>query len=316
MAEGLGGRADLPYARPRARRRAVEPLVPAGNAPVPVGDAAHGARPELLDGRRAHALPPPERLERAAPDGLGLLRPPRGERRDPRGRPSARDRRAQHPRHPPPDEADRLGDRLAAGGRRARARLLPVDAVAVHPLLRARARLPQGGAGELVPVRPDGRRQRVRDRRALRALRDAGRAAQPRAVVLQDHRVRRRAAALRPARGRLVARAHDHDPAQLDRQERGRRDPLPRRGARHRHPRLHDAARHALRRHVLRARARASAGRADRERGGRRVRQADGAEEDRGARGGRGQDRRVHRPPRDQPGERRAASRSGSPTTC
>ena len=67
-------------------------------------------------------------------------------------------------------------------------------------------------------------------------------------------------------RGRRVARAHDHDPAQLDRAERGRRDPLPRRGARHRHPRLHDAARHALRRDLLRARARAPAGRADRAR--------------------------------------------------
>ena len=36
----------------------------------------------------------------------------------------------------------------------------------------------------------------------------------------------------------------------------------------------------------------------------------------RGARGGRGEDRRLHRLLRDKPGDRRAASRSGSPTTC
>ena len=77
--------------------------------------------------------------------------------------------------------------------------VLPVDAVAVPALLRARARLPQGGAGELVPERPDRGRQRVRDRRALRALRRAGRGPQPRAVVHQDHRLRRRAAPLRRA---------------------------------------------------------------------------------------------------------------------
>ena len=121
----------------------------------------------------------------------------------------------------------------------------------------------KAGAGQLVPVRPDRDRERVRGRRPLRPLRQPGRAPQPRAVVLQDHRLRRRAA---PLRGRArLARAHDDDPAQLDRPERGRRDPLPRRGARHRHPRLHDAAGHAVRRDLLRARARAPARRADRD---------------------------------------------------
>ena len=201
-------------------------------------------------------------LDRPAADGLGLVRPARRERRDPRGRPPARDRRAQHRRDPRADEAARLGDRLGPRGRRARAGLLPLDAVAVPALLRARARLPQGGAGELVPARPDRGRERVRDRRPLRALRHAGRAAEPRAVVLQDHRLRRRAA---PLRGRRLARAHDDDPAQLDRPERGRRDPLPRRGARPRHPGLHHAARHAVRRDLLRARARAPARRAVRD---------------------------------------------------
>ena len=236
MAAGLGGRADLPHSRPGSRRRAAEPLVPAGDAPVPVRDAAHGARPQLHDGRRPHALPSPTRVDRAAADGLGLVRPARGERGHPGGWPSPRDRRAQHRRDPRADEATRLGDRLGPRGRRPRAGLLPLDAVAVHPVLRARARVPQGGAGELVPARPDGGGERVRDRRPLRALRYAGRAAEPRAVVLQDHRVRRRAA---PLRGSRLARAHDDDPAQLDRAERGCRDPLSRRGARRRHPGLH-----------------------------------------------------------------------------
>ena len=66
-----------------------------------------------------------------------------------------------------------------------RSRLLPVDAVAVPALLRARPRLPQGGSGQLVPARPDRGRERVRDRRALRALRHAGRAAEHDPVVLQ-----------------------------------------------------------------------------------------------------------------------------------
>ena len=59
-----------------------------------------------------------------------------------------------------------------------------------------------------------------------------------------------------------LARARADDAAQLDRPLRGRRGDLPRRGARRGRPRLHDAARHALRRDVLRARARASARRA------------------------------------------------------
>ncbi len=48
--------------------------------------------------------------------------------------------------------------------------------------VRGGARLPQGGAGQVVPARPDGARQRAGDRRPLRALRRRGRVAQPRAV--------------------------------------------------------------------------------------------------------------------------------------
>ena len=58
-------------------------------------------------------------------------------------------------------------------------------------------------------------------------------------MVLQDDRVRRRAARVDPRR--RLARADEGDPAELDRPLRGRRGPLPRRGARRRRRRLHDA---------------------------------------------------------------------------
>ena len=67
----------------------------------------------------------------------------------------------------------------------------------------------------------------------------------------------------RPRRDRL-ARARDDHAAQLDRPLRGGRGELPLRGARRRLRRLHDPARHALRRDLLRAGPRASARRAPR----------------------------------------------------
>ena len=96
---------------------------------------------------------------------------------------------------------------------------------------------------------------------ALRALRRRGRGQDARAVVLQDHRLRR-AAAGRHGDARGLARARADDAAQLDR-------PLARAPRccsasatwTSRLPGLHDAARHAVRRDVLRAGARAPAGR-------------------------------------------------------
>ena len=75
-----------------------------------------------------------------------------------------------------------------------RSRLLPLDAMALPSLLRTRTRLSQGGTGQLVPGRPDGARERAGDRRPLRALRRRGRGQDPDPVVLQDHRLRGRAA--------------------------------------------------------------------------------------------------------------------------
>ena len=56
-----------------------------------------------------------------------------------------------------------------------RARVLPLDPVALPAVLRARPGLPPGGRGQLVPERPDGAGQRAGRRRPLRALRRRGR---------------------------------------------------------------------------------------------------------------------------------------------
>ena len=108
-----------------------------------------------------------------------------------------------------------------------------------------------------------------------------------------------------------MARARADDAAQLDRPLRGRRGRLPRRRARRGHARLHDAARHAVRRDVLRARARAPAGRRARRADPSTSRPCSSYVAPRGGPlGGRargeGEGRRLHRPLRREPGQRRA----------
>ena len=180
-----------------------------------------------------------------------------------------------------------------------------------------------GGAGRLVPEgrRPCSPTSRSIDGRCERCG-TLGRAARPRAVVLPDHRLRR-PAARRLRRCSSLARARDHDAAQLDRPLRGRRGRLPLRGARARLPRLHHPPRHAVRRDVLRAGARApgrrAAGRRHRARGGgaRRTstRAARESTEDRARRGAR-EDRRAARAARSSTRSTASGSRSSSPTTC
>ena len=205
-----------------------EALLPARDAPVPVGDAAHGARPQLHDGRRPHALPPPQRLARAAPDGLRLVRPARRERRDPRGRPPARDHRAEH-------RARSAARCSASAGRSTGTARSPRTSPTYYrwtqwlflKLLRGRARLPQGGAGQLVPERPDRARERAGDRRPLRALRRRGRARGTWSSGSSGSPRTPTSCSTTSTAARL-ARADEDDPAQLDRPLRGRGDPLPR----------------------------------------------------------------------------------------
>ncbi len=229
----------------------------ARDAALSLGRAAHRAPQELLDGRRARPLPPSPRHAGAASDGLRRVRAAGGEPRD-------QDRRAPGGLHgqvdrgvPPPVPLLGRVDRLAPRVRNPRAAVLPLDAVDLPEAVRARARVPQARAGEVVPARPDRARQRAGDRRRVRAVRHAGRREDARAVVPEDHRLRG-PAARRLQAARVVAAARDHDAAQLDRPLRGRggRLPLPRPADRL--PGLHDAPGHAVRRDVLRARARAS----------------------------------------------------------
>ena len=99
-------------------------------------------------------------------------------------------------------QADGHVVRLVAHGADVRPRVLPVDAVAVPALLRARAGLPEERAGQLVPPRPDGAGERAGDRRSVRAMRHDGGASRPDPVVLQDHRLRAAAAGRHGRRSR------------------------------------------------------------------------------------------------------------------
>ena len=199
----------------------------------------------------------PPRVHGAAADGVRLVRPARRERRDQGRRSPARDHRAEHGGDPQPDAPHGLGDRLGPRGLGARAALLPLDAVAVPEVLRARPRLPRGGAGQVVPVRPDGALERARRRWALLALREHRRDAVHEPVVLQDHCLRRRAD--RRPRHRRLAGAHPQDPARPHRPLGGRGGAVPHRCPRPRRAGVHDASRHAVRRDVLRDRARVAA---------------------------------------------------------
>ena len=319
MAGPLGRRGCVhgPEPRPLGGRRRPLDLRPR-DAPVPLRRAPHGARLQLHARRRLRARPAPAGVHGAAPDGVRRVRPERRERRDPGRRPPARDHEPQHRGDPPPDEAHGVGDRLVARGLDRRARVLPLDAVAVPALLRARARLSARGAGQVVSEGPDGARERAGDRRPLRAVRHRGRGAEPDAVVLQDHRLRR-PAARRDGAARVLARARADDAAELDRPLGGR--------ARHVHGRrerrgaagLHDAARHVVRRHLLRPRPGAPDDPpADRglgaRAGGRRLRAPHGCAL-RGRAGDEGEGRRLHRPLSRSTRSTASPSRSGSPTT-
>ena len=83
----------------------------------------------------------------------------------------------EHRRDPRADAADGLGDRLDARGLDRASPSTTAGRSGSSCASSRRARVPQGGAGQLVPERPDRARQRAGDRRALRALRRRGRVA-------------------------------------------------------------------------------------------------------------------------------------------
>ena len=158
-------------------------------------------------------------------------------------------------------QADGHVVRLDPPAAHVRPRVLPLDAVAVPEVLRARPGLPEDSARQLVPEGPDGPGERAGDRRARAS--GAARMVERRDLTQWFFKITDYAQRLLDDMddARRVARARADDAAELDRPLRGRR------GRRSRSTEtgeevdgLHDAARHAVGRDVLRVRGRAPAG--------------------------------------------------------
>ena len=146
MAARLGGDRPLP-----GRRGAGPPevLLPR-DVPVPLRPDPHGARPQLRHRRRDHPVQAHARVQRAPPDGLGRLRPPRRERGDRQRRAPGRLDVREHRHHEGADEDARHLVRLGARGRHLRSRVLPMGAAHLRQDVRARPRLPEERARQLV----------------------------------------------------------------------------------------------------------------------------------------------------------------------
>ena len=169
---------------------------------VSVGARARRPRPQLHHRRHRRAREAAAGLQRAASVRLGRLRPARRERRDQERHPSRDLDARQHRPHEGAAAAARHQLRVGARARDVPARLLPLEPVAVHQDVRARPRVSPPLDRQLVPELPDRAGQRAGRRRRLLALRHAGHAEGSGAVVLPDHRLRRRSAERRrpPAR--------------------------------------------------------------------------------------------------------------------
>src|SRR6185503_9284325 len=199
-----------------------EVLLPV-HVPLPLGEAAHGPRAQLHHRRRAHALPPHARLQRAAADGLGRVRPARGKRGDGEPRAAGEVDLRQHRLHEVAAAEPRLRARLDARSRHLQAGLLQVEPVAVHAPVQEGHRVQEDRRGELGSGRPDGSRQRAGDRGPRLAHRRAGGEARDPDVFPAHHRIRR-GTARRARQAARLARAGEADAEELDRQIRRRPD--------------------------------------------------------------------------------------------
>ena len=258
MASALGKRIALP----RLRRERPAEVLRARDAAVSFRRPPPRSCEELHDRRCDRANDAHAGLRRAAPDGVGRLRPAGRERRDiPRHRPGDVDD-AEHLQHAAPDALDGHQLRLVARDRHVRTGVLPLESVALLTPVRARAGVQARGAGELVPARQDRARQRAGRGRAMLALFAPGRTPQPLAVVPAHHRVRG-PAARRHRKARRLAGPYARDAAPLDRAQRRRARSVRRGRPQRRHRSFHDPRRHALRCDVPGGRAGASGGRRD-----------------------------------------------------
>ena len=286
---------------------------------VPVSERRRAARRPprgLHRDRHLRALQADARLQRAAPDGLGRVRPAgRAVRDEDRHAPEDHDR-AQ--RRTLPRAAQKLGLllRLGARGQHHRSRLLQVDAVDLQAAVRARPRVPEascpsGGARSSAPC------SRTRKSSTANPRSAASRACASRCASGCCKITAYADSCSKDLDDARLARQHEGNAAQLDRPQRRRGGRFPvaaddagRRGPRPRDPRVHDAARHALRRDLHGARARARARREAHDAGaarrGRSVSRASVAQERaRAHRAAEEQDRRLHRRLRDQSRDQR-----------
>ena len=247
------------------KRRPAAEILRAGDVPLPVGAHPHGPRAQLHHGRRGGALQTRHGPRRAAPDGLGRLRPAGRERRGRTQGASAGVDLRQHRGDEEAAQVDGAFARLGARGRDLRSVLLQAPAEDVSRLRQSRAggaRVPQG---ELGPGRPDRAGERAGDRRPRLALGRRGRAARPAPVGVQDQRLFGRAPG-RARHARALAGEGQADAEELDRplrrllvRVRARQGDDAER--RERTGNLHHAPRHLVRRQVHGDLARSSAGR-------------------------------------------------------
>src|SRR5690606_10312506 len=124
VATGLGRGQAL---RDEERRPPPE-ILRAGDVPLSVGAHPYGACAQLHDGRRGGAPSPRARLQRAASDGMGRLRPAGGERGARPGREPAQLDLREHRIDEGPAEGYGPVARLGARDRDLRPFLLPPSA--------------------------------------------------------------------------------------------------------------------------------------------------------------------------------------------
>ncbi len=217
MAGALGKGKPFPRRRGPRPPQALHP----GHVPVPVRRGPARGPPGGVHG---HGHPGPHEahagLQRAAPHGLGRLRPARGKLRHPEQGPPAPGHPGQHRQLPAADQVPRVLLRLVPGGGHHRPRVLQMDPVDLPPA-------PQEGAGvrrrdphQFLPQVQDRPGQRGGAPGRLRTLRRARGTAGHAPMAAQDHGVRGPPAG-RPGRPGL-ARVHPGHATELDRPFRGR----------------------------------------------------------------------------------------------